>query len=330
MKRFACPVCHAEVHFDSLSCLACGTELAYAPERAAFRPLGGERAPCANRARIGCNWESGDLGQEALCDACALTETIPDLSVPGNVLRWTRIEEAKRRLLYSLKRLGLPLAAPSGERLTFRLLGDVQRSDGTVRRVLTGHDNGLVTLNVAEADDAAREAMRVAMGEPYRTLLGHFRHEVGHFFFDVLVTEGGRRAEFDRVFGDPDQDYGQALQRHYDEGPPPGWPDGFVSAYATSHPWEDWAETWAHWLHMIDGLETAVRYGLAEDVDPYGEATAEELVAAWVPLSIAMNAMNRAMGQADFYPFVLAPRVVEKLAFVHGLRPRGASRSAAA
>lgn len=327
MKRFSCPVCQAEVHFDSLSCLRCGTGLAYAPGPAEFQPLPGARAPCANRGEIGCNWEAAGPGPRALCEACALTDTIANLSVPGNAPRWARIEGAKRRLLYSLRRLGLPIEAPSGERLRFRLLGDEVLADGSVRRVLTGHDSGVVTLNVAEADDATREATRVAMGEPYRTLLGHVRHEVGHFYFDVLVEEGGHRAGFDGLFGDPGQDYGEALRRHYDEGPPPGWVDSFVSAYAASHPWEDWAETWAHWLHMLDGLETAAAYGLAGDVDPYGGASAERLVGAWVPLSIAVNAMNRAMGQADFYPFVLAPRAVEKLAFVHGLRPgaRGAA-----
>lgn len=158
------------------------------------------------------------------------------------------------------------------------------------------------------------------MGEPYRTLLGHFRHEAGHFYHDVLVAEGGRGAEFADLFGDPSQSYGPALRRHYAQGPAPGWPDTHVSAYATAHPWEDFAETWAHWLHMVDGLETAVRFGLTAPVDPYAPESVEGLVAAWVPLSAAMNAMNRAMGQADFYPFVLAPRVVEKLAFVHSLR----------
>ena len=328
MKRFACPVCDAEVHFDSLTCLNCGTGLAYAPEAADLRPLGGARGPCANRGGIGCNWEAGDLDHGALCDACALTETIPDLSVPGNQHRWARIEEAKRRLLYSLKRLDLPLVARSGNRLTFRLLADETLADGSVRHVLTGHDDGVVTLNIAEADDATREAMRVEMGEPYRTLLGHFRHEVGHFYYDMLVQEAGRLPEFGALFGDPDQDYQEALRRHYAQGPAPGWPESHVSAYATSHPWEDFAETFAHWLHMTDGLETAVRYGLGQGIDPYGPVTIERLVEAWVPLSIAMNAMNRAMGQADFYPFVIAPRIVSKLDFVHGLMARRLSAAA--
>jgi hypothetical protein len=310
MRRFACPVCEAEVFFDSLTCLTCGTHLAYAAEPGRLVALD---APCANREAIGCNWTAEEGG---LCASCALTETIPDLAVPGNSHRWGRIEEAKRRLLYSLLRLRLPLRSRAGHRLTFRLLGDEVRADGSVKRVLTGHEDGLVTLNIAEADDPVREALRVEMGEPYRTLLGHFRHEVGHFFQEVLVDEAGLGGDFAALFGDPAQDYAEALKRHYAEGAPPGWAEAHVSAYAASHPWEDWAETWAHWLHMTDGLETATRYGLAPDIDPYG-APIERLTEAWVPLSIAMNAMNRAMGQADFYPFVLAPRVVEKLAFVH-------------
>lgn len=326
MRRFACPVCAAEVHFDSLSCLACGTRLAYAPGRGLLVALGEAEAPCANRDAIGCNWRAdgpadgpSDGSRAALCASCALTETIPDLAVLGNRHRWARIEEAKRRLLYSLLRLGLPLESRGGHRLTFRLLGDEVRADGSVRHVLTGHEDGLVTLNIAEADDPVREAMRVEMGEPYRTLLGHFRHEVGHFYQEVLVDEAGLGPEFAALFGDPSQDYAGALRRHYAEGAPTGWAESHVSAYAASHPWEDWAETFAHWLHMTDGLETAVRYGLAQGIDPYAPLPIERLTEAWIPLSIAMNAMNRAMGQADFYPFVLAPRVVEKLAYVHRL-----------
>jgi hypothetical protein len=323
MRRFACPVCGAEVHFDSLSCLSCGTALVYAPRRATHLALGGEDAgPCANRAQIGCNWRADSTDGAkggALCASCALTETIPDLSVLGNAARWARIEEAKRRLVYSLVRLGLPLVSGAGNRLLFRLLGDEMRADGSVRHVLTGHEDGVVTLNIAEADDAVREAMRVEMGEPYRTLLGHFRHEVGHFYYDVLVEEGRQLLAFETVFGDPGEDYAAALRRHYADGAPAGWPETHVSAYATAHPWEDFAETFAHWLHMTDGLETAVLYGLSEDVDPYGAAPMERLLGAWIPLSIAMNAMNRAMGQADFYPFVIAPQVAGKLAFVHGL-----------
>lgn len=316
MKRLSCPVCGRPVYFDSLSCLACGTGLVHEPRAVEMRALAG-REPCANRDAIGCNWLAEGPG--GLCASCALTEIVPDLSVPGNILRWRRIEDAKRRLVQTLLRLHLPLVSRAGNRLRFHLLADEVQADGSVKQVMTGHDDGLVTLNIAEADDDRREAMRLGMGERYRTLLGHCRHEVGHFYFDVLVEEGGRRPDFDRIFGDPDADYQEALQRHYDEGPPEDWAEGFVSAYATMHPWEDFAETFAHWMHMVDGLETAVAYDLAEGADPFGGDPIEPLVAAWVPLSVAMNAMSRSLGQPDLYPFVIGPRVVEKLGFVHGL-----------
>ncbi|NAZ38118.1 putative zinc-binding metallopeptidase [Rubellimicrobium sp. CFH 75288] len=328
MRRFDCPSCGAELHFDSLCCLACGAEVAFDPADLSIVPLAG-RVACSNRQMIGCSWEAGQTG--ALCRSCEMTQTIPDLRMPGNVERWRRLEDAKRRLVYSLLRLGLPLETAGGNRLRFRFLADAEGPDGTVERVMTGHDNGLVTINVAEADDDRREAMRVEMGEPYRTLLGHCRHEVGHFFFDVLVDEGGERARFEALFGDPDADYGAAIERHYREGAPPDWQERHVSAYATMHPWEDWAETFAHWLHMTDGLDTALRYGLAQGVDPYGGGDPmDALVSAWIPLALAMNAMNRSMGQPDFYPFVLAPAVREKLAFVHDLaHGRGRRRKAA-
>jgi hypothetical protein len=89
-------------------------------------------------------------------------------------------------------------------------------------------------------------------------LLGHFRHEVGHYFWDRLVaTDPHQLEEFRVLFGDDRQDYGEALKRHYDEGAPANWQDTYISMYATMHPWEDFAETWAHYLHIVDTLETA-------------------------------------------------------------------------
>jgi hypothetical protein len=261
MNRLSCPACGRFVHFDSLFCVNCGTDLVLEPRRMEMRLLS-DTERCANRTSIGCNWQAEGPG--GLCASCALTEVLPDLSVQGNLRRWRRIEEAKRRLVQTLLRLDLPLVSPKGTRLRFHILADRILPDGQIEKVMTGHADGLITLNIAEADDEQREAMRTRMGERYRTLLGHCRHEVGHFYFDVLVEEGGRRPDFDKLFGDPDQDYQAALDRHYAEGPPEDWADGFVSAYAAAHPWEDFAETFAHWMHMVDGLETAVAYGLAE------------------------------------------------------------------
>lgn len=320
MKRLSCPVCHQQVHFANTLCLSCNTEIVYVPEMAEMQELG-SLIPCANRGQISCNWLAAENG---FCESCAATETIPDLTVMGNLDRWSRLETAKRRLYYSLISLGLPRVSPSGKPLRFSFLGDEIAPDGSiVQKVLTGHEEGAITLNIAEADDDEREARRVAMGEPYRTLLGHLRHEVGHYYWEVLVQEPGREAECAEVFGDASQDYAAALQRHYAEGPPIGWEANHVSSYATAHPWEDWAETWAHMLHIVDGLDTARNHGL----DPSGTGLedahhihdADALMTAWVPLATAMNAMNRSMGQQDFYPFVIAPAVGSKIGYLLGL-----------
>jgi hypothetical protein len=215
---------------------------------------------------------------------------------------------------------------------------------------MTGHDNGLITLNLAEADDAAREHLRTAMGEPYRTLLGHFRHEIGHFYWDLLVRDGRRLDECRKVFGDDREDYAGALQRHYQEGPLSGWQESYVSHYATTHPWEDFAETWAHYLHIVDTLETARSFGIvihplkAKDpnlhteisINPYGDTSAQVLIDAWLPLTFAVNSLNRSMGVSDLYPFILTTAVIEKMDFIrrliHGKVPedQGEQGSAAA
>jgi hypothetical protein len=197
---------------------------------------------------------------------------------------------------------------------------------------MTGHDNGLITVALAEADDAERERMRLQMGESYRTLLGHFRHEVGHHYWDLLVRDGGRLDAFRALFGDDTQDYDAALQRHYKQGAPADWQEHFISSYASSHPWEDFAETWAHYLHIVDTLEMGAGFGLrigpwvadgalAKPLgfDPYGPGDVQRLVDAWLPLVFAVNSLNRAMGQPDLYPFVLTPGVVQKLGFIHDL-----------
>jgi hypothetical protein len=196
---------------------------------------------------------------------------------------------------------------------------------------MTGHEEGLITIRAAEADDATREQARSSMNEPYRTLLGHFRHEAGHFIWNKLVRDRGGLADFRRVFGDERQDYATALQNHYAGGAPLGWQDNFISAYAASHPWEDFAECFAHYLHIVDTLETARAFGIAIDpsgheeisgeVDfiPYRARSAEQLVSAWVPLSLAINAIQRSMGQPDSYPFVLSSPVVAKLEYLHRL-----------
>jgi hypothetical protein len=284
-----------------------------------------------------CNWMVPAEATDDFCPACDLNRTIPDLSAPGNAERWRVLEAAKRRLVYALERLRLPLKSRKEDEergLAFDFLADA----GSGQPVMTGHDDGLITINIAEADSAERERRRVELGEPYRTLLGHLRHEVGHYYWDVLVRDGGRLEAARAVFGDEREDYQQALKRHYEQGPPPDWQAAFVSAYATMHPWEDFAETWTHYLHMVDTLDTAGSFGLAVDpvvtsdpavnaeieFDPYRTRDVDRLIAAWLPLTVAVNSLNRSMGQPDLYPFALSPPAIEKLRFIHALVRAGA------
>jgi hypothetical protein len=349
MKTFNCDFCGHPLFFENVKCLQCGSALAFLPDRLALCaiepasegdgtwqrkfPTGrtGEQRRyrlCRNHADYdACNFAVPQDDPNPYCVSCRQTRLLPDLSIPQNVDRWYKIEVAKRRLFYTLAHLGLvDSTPPNGERdgPVFEFLED---TPGHV--VMTGHANGLITLNVAEADDAERVARRVAMHEPYRTLLGHLRHESGHYYWDRLIEEGGRVDDFRKVFGDERLDYAQALQDHYARGGQlPGWQDSFVSAYATSHPWEDWAETWAHYLHMVDLLETAASYntrvevpgaGTDEVVDPFAlrERDFARLVEQWVPVTLLLNSLNRSLGQDDAYPFALSPPALEKLRFIH-------------
>ena len=287
---------------------------------------------CANAVLGGCNWMIPASDPSAHCRACRHDRAVSDLADPVNAIRWRKLEQAKRWLFYSLVKLQLPLPTrqihPDG--LAFDFLADP--TDPAAPPVITGHLNGLVTVALREADDVERERMREALGEPYRTLLGHLRHEIGHFFWVKLVRNAGHLDACRAVFGDDRASYAEALQRYYTEGPRPGWPDTYVSAYATMHPWEDFAETWAHYLHMVDTLETAVAngvrvqprdgspsFGTDPEFEPYRTERFQPLIDNWLPLSLAANSLTRSMGQRDFYPFVLSAPAIEKLAFVHGL-----------
>ena len=343
MRIFSCGNCGQLVFFENLRCERCGTELGFLPDRLALVALdpapdgapafttrdGGEPVQrCANAANAGCNWLA-PAGEASLCRACALSRRIPDLDVPANLAPWQAAEAAKRRLIYALLRLNLPLATADGTQLSFEILSDAAEPEP----VLTGHADGVITINLAEADSAERERRRSELGEAYRTLLGHFRHEVGHFYWDALVRDGGRIDECRAAFGDERPDYAEALQRHYASGAPPDWQLGYVSAYATMHPWEDFAETWAHYMHIVDALDTAEAFGMRVDPavapdptlnsrvigDPYRAASTGDLIAAWLPLSYAVNSLNRSLGQADLYPFVLSEPSISKLGFVHDL-----------
>jgi len=348
MRLFKCQSCDNPIYFENTSCIRCNHRLGYLPDMftmSAIEPAGPAQftafaAPdnpwksCANAALDACNWLLPADSPAEFCAACRHNRTVPNLQSPGNMLAWRRMEMAKHRLIYTLMRLGLPLAnrqdGPEGG-LVFDFLEDSAAPNAP--RVLTGHDEGIVTLALKEADDAERERRRTEMGEPYRTLLGHFRHEVGHYYWNVLVRDQGRQAECRAVFGNDREDYGDALQRHYKEGAPPDWQEHFVSTYATTHAWEDFAETWAHYLHIVDSLETATTFGLevhpeitsqpgmeaSPSLDPHAPGHFDALIGEWLPLTYAMNGMNRSMGLNDLYPFILSAQVVRKLAFIHNL-----------
>ena len=344
MRRLTCQNCDHDVFFENTHCLECGYTLGYAPgigemlsssDGVTFRaPADGTPwHPCSNREVIACNWLTEAPG--TLCAACRHNQVIPDLSISEHVTLWARIEKAKRVLFYSLIAWDLPRPTKTEDPeagLAFDFLADETQPDGTVTSHTTGHANGLITINIAEGDDAEREKRRQTLGEPYRTLVGHFRHEIGHYYFDRLVVPDAERlARARELFGDETADYAAALQQHYQSGPPADWRNAFISSYATAHPFEDFAETFAHYLHMVDGLETAAAFGVKADTSapsPYRDGTIDELIEAWVPVTVAVNAVNRSMGQPDLYPFVLSNPVHEKLAFIHELvRPAARRRS---
>jgi hypothetical protein len=351
MKTFHCTHCQNLVFFENILCLNCERPLAYLPDRGVMAALeqdangfwhtqiDGQRSDmyrlCANYVDHNvCNWavpavqepEDGNL----LCASCRLTRVIPDLTQSENKAAWYRLENAKRRLVYTLLRLRLPLAGKEVETndgLAFEFLEDSVEPNGDRKRAFTGHDNGLITINIAEADDVLREEQRKQQNEPYRTLLGHFRHEIGHYYWDRLIQDSSRLETFRGLFGDERMNYETALKIHYDKGPPANWESNFISAYATMHPWEDWAESWAHFLHMTDALETATAMGLSvrpertdePSLPPVTEAqhNFDSMIEEWRALTYVLNNLSRGLGLLDSYPFVLSPKVIEKLRFIN-------------
>lgn len=346
MHLFTCQACQQTVFFENVRCTHCGHALAYLPDVrrvSALEPTeedpntfvalssaaGGQRYRlCANSIDYGvCNWALRVEDDTPLCVCCRLNDVIPALTKPENLDAWRQLELGKRRLFHTLSELNLPIESreqrPNG--LVFSFMED----EGT-NKVFTGHSDGLITINISEADDPFREKLRKQLGEGYRTVLGHFRHEIGHYYWDRLVNDSPWLAACRALFGDETVDYAEAVQKHYASPPPSDWPLYFVSSYATMHPWEDWAETWAHYLHMVDTLGTARSFGLvikpkSLEGAPHGAVHArsidfenfDELLRAWVPVTVALNSLNRSMGLADPYPFVLSDAVTEKLRFVH-------------
>ena len=325
MLPFACAHCGHLVFFENFVCLHCETPLGFVPERLELAALEGDDAAlhrCVNDRLANCNWMVDAVDE--LCRSCALTRTRPNDADAHGLAAFADAEAAKRRVVFQLLELGLPGVDPA--RLRFELLSSAHE------RVTTGHADGVITVDLAESDDARREQRRLEFGEPYRTMLGHLRHELGHYFQPLIVTGEDAWAHSRELFGDDRTDYQQALERHYADGAPPDWAQSFVSAYATMHPWEDWAETFAHYLHIRDTLQTAAEYGIEVDgpravttdrslkATPQpeaGERSFAEVLDNWLPLTYALNAVNRSMGSGDLYPFTLAEPVIEKLRFVH-------------
>jgi len=347
--------CHSAVFFLNSHCLRCDTPLGYEPELGSVVSLApgtdwdtwlltGPKVPdghtrlyrrCQNlTSSAACNWlVPVDGSDHRYCLACRLNRTVPDLSAGEDGLLWRRIEAAKRRVISAVVALGLPVESRITDDPQRGLAFDFLRSLSNGQRALTGHEDGVITLNIEEADDVKREQMRTSMHEPYRTLVGHFRHEIGHYYWDRLVAGTGWLPRFREVFGDETADYEAALKRHYENGPLPGWALQHISCYASVHPWEDWAETWAHYMHMVDTIGTAASFGVRPemiampfdcfDADTLCTPESPEarrfltLLNNWLKLSSVMNELNRSMGQPDFYPFTMPRAAVRKLHFVH-------------
>jgi hypothetical protein len=332
MKRFSCS-CGAPVFFDNRVCTACGAALGFDAERLEMTALaavagGGWQDSAGKRFRNcrnqlehdNCNWlvDAGD--SHDYCISCRLNRTIPNLATGENHASWQRIEEAKRRLVYSLLWLDLPVLRqtrgwPQGLLFDFIEIPDRAGTDDDA--VMTGHRDGVITINVAEADDVFRAMQRKQMNEAYRTLLGHFRHESGHYYFDYLVGDDATLQHCRQLFGDERRDYQAALDHYYQYGPLPDWQSAYISAYSSAHPSEDWAECWAHYLHMLDCLETAAAYGLLKPL-AWGD-NLDGWLGEWPQFTVLLNELNRAMGLRDAYPFVVSSTVADKLRFIHHL-----------
>lgn len=346
MKYFECAICQQQIFFLDSVCQHCDAPIGFvASERdmGTFTKMADgvwqaqntayknhDYKPCYNYSHYQvCNWMILASSEAEYCESCQLTTVIPNLENPEAIVYWRRLEEAKRRFLYLAQRMYMMPKPKKSEQDAFGLSYEfLMPIDG--KPVLTGHANGVITLNAVEADVVYRETTRVNMGENYRTLLGHFRHESGHYYLNIMqYLHPELMDEFRHYFGDERQDYAEALKQHYEDGAPEDWQADFISTYATSHPWEDWAETWAHYLHIMETLETAYFAGWAVNGNgttlksmsfkecPIGAKDFEYILEIWITLTFNLNALNRSMGLEDAYPFKLTETVKDKLRFIH-------------
>ncbi|WP_372738903.1 putative zinc-binding metallopeptidase [Neptunomonas sp.] len=379
MKLFSC-ICGvtSSLFFESTQCTTCGRLTGYCQDIKAVigfdkTEVDGEYTSTVNGKSYRqcdnyslhqtCNGmvpadsiEADVLPNQMLCFSCHFNDNIPNLSVPGHINLWRKLEVAKRRTLLTLDALNLPLLDKQEDPemgLSFDFLADKQVNDHFAtpldghEPVFTGHNNGHITINIAEADDVARASTRLAMGERYRTLLGHFRHEIGHYYWDLLVSRQTAECKrFRALFGDERESYQDALDHHYQHGAPENWQDNFISQYASMHPWEDFAETWSHYMHMIDTLETAQTFGLQITTNNHSNDNTDmtelslpqainyfdkkssllDMIETWVRFSVILNSLNRSMGLPDAYPFVFNEVIEKKLRYIHYLIHSSASQ----
>jgi hypothetical protein len=333
MRDFICPKCGQHLAFENSLCLSCDSPLGFSLDDMALLVIAsGEESSqpgfvdadkyelCANLYLAECNWLVEKEPIRKLCRSCTLTRTRPNDADVKALAAFAESEKAKRRLIAELHELKLPIVGRD-EDPDYGLAFDLLSSEN--EKVFTGHDNGVITLDLAEGDDVHREHLRISMDEPYRTLLGHFRHEIGHYYYYRLVDPvPDYKKTFQGLFGDPDADYQDALDRHYQGGPPADWKKNYVSSYATMHAAEDWAETFAHYLHIRDTLDTAASFSIAPAAATFerrvlGPSGFDQIIDMWLPLSWSLNMINRSMGKEDLYPIVLPPAVLEKMRFIH-------------
>jgi hypothetical protein len=326
VRVFSCSTCDNRLYLENSLCVACGSALGYWREQADIVVVDAEGQfvdpdglvwhVCPNLNLSGCTWLTRLEGEP--CEACLLTRTRPSDEDLVGLSQFPVAEAAKRHLLIELTRLGLGWVSREDDPetgLCFDMLSSVDEN------VVIGHENGVITIDLAEGDDAHRAKVQAELAEPYRTMLGHLRHEVGHYM-EALHVRGDRIERARELFGDETVSYADELERHYSEGPPADWAERYISTYATMHPFEDFAETFAHALHIQDSVDTARWNGLLT-VDPDAFSVFSDLVTGvWVPLSTALNQINRSMGADDLYPFVIPPPVLAKLDFVDSLRDR--------
>jgi hypothetical protein len=334
MRIFQCDRCDQIVPFSAHRCPTCDAALGYVTEHRSIRVLVPTAEPavfetescdlplwrCLNSA-WGCNWMLPAASDTPWCRSCRLTRGRPDEAHPDAIEAWMTAEAAKRRLVHQLDELALPIeirSATSPDGLAFDLV--YLPGEGGI----TGHLDGVVTLDLAEADDRHRDDLRRRLGEPFRTVIGHLRHEIGHHYWGRLVGQANNIDHFRRLFGDEREDYREAVERHYSGGDGAWDRTRFVTAYAASHPLEDWAETFAHYLHILDATDTAIAHELIppdstglNDANEIARLEIDDILDAWRPINTAVNAIAETLGAPAVYPFEPIGAVVDKLAFVH-------------